>query len=222
MKDKPGKLVHPLQGKQTPPKSDTTRSGKDINRDKYPAREYSKSDTTATISPKGNGHANEVTGLRKLFETQLRDLYWAEKNFTRTLPKMIQNTSSGELTDTLKQHLSITQDHLERCENVFALMNIPKEGKASVAMQGLIHEANDIMNITTPGSVRDAGIISAAQKVKHYEIASYGTLAAFARQLGEVKAVSLLEETLIEEKVADAILSEVAEHAVNKAAVNTL
>lgn len=220
MKHKPGELTHPSQRELTLIKSGVSPSLKNKDRDKYPIREVSNQVKSSTSSPKGNGYTTEVTGLRQLFETQLNDLYSAEKAFTVVLPTMIKNASSGELTDTLQQHLSIKQDHLARCENVFDSMNFPAEVKTSPAMKGLAVETNDLIKTTTPGSVRDAGIISAAQKVKHYEIASYGTLAAFARQLGETKVASILEESLAEEKVADAILSEVAEKSVNKAAVD--
>lgn len=218
MKNKPGNLVHPSQREKTIKQDALSPFAKPKGRDTNPVSEYSKPVKSVTASYNRDGYKNEVTGLRQLFETQLKELYSAEKAFTGTLPRMIQNASSGELTDTLKQHLNITQDHLERCEDVFSTLNLPKEVKTPEGMRGLMNETNELMKATA-GSVRDAGIISAAQKVKHYEIASYGTLAAFARQLGETKVASILEESLAEEKVADAILSEVAEKSVNKAAV---
>jgi len=217
MKNKPGNLVHPSQREKTI-KQDLSSPFVKTRGHVNSVSDYSKPVMSVTIPSNGSSYKNQVTGLRQLFETQLKELYSAEKAFTGTLPKMIQNASSGELTDTLKQHLDITHDHLGRCEDVFSTLKLSKEVKASEAMRGLMNETNELMKATS-GSVRDAGIISAAQKVKHYEIASYGTLAAFARQLGETKIASILEESLAEEKVADAILSEVAEKSVNKAAV---
>lgn len=218
MKNKPGSVIHPSQTEKTTRKDLSSPFAKARDRDLNPMRDYSTSVNSFGAPSNNNGYKNEVTGLRQLFETQLTELYSAEKAFTGTLPKMIQNASSGELTDTLKQHLSITQDHLTRCEDVLTSLKLPSHVKTPETMKGLMSETKDLMKTTT-GSVRDAGIISAAQKVKHYEIASYGTLAAFARQLGETNVASILEESLAEEKVADAILSEVAEKSVNRAAV---
>ena len=161
---------------------------------------------------------HELSGLRDLFEDQLKGIYWSEKTLTGTLPKMIKNTTSHALANTLKQQLDIKEQHVRRCEEIFTSMNLYAEQKKNEAMQGLVNEANAILTASVNGNVRDAGIISSVQKVKHYEIAAYGTLAAFARELGENEVVTLLEEVLAEEKVADALLSEVAEKTVNKAA----
>ena len=218
MKNKPGNVVHPSQREKTIQKDISSPYAKPKDRDITSLHKYPTPVRSSGTQSKSDGYKKEVTGLRQLFETQLKELYSAEKAFTGTLPKMIQNASSGELTDTLKQHLNITRDHLDRCEDVFTALRLPNNVKTPETMKGLMNETHDLMKVTT-GSVRDAGIISAAQKVKHYEIASYGTLAAFARQLGETKVASILEESLAEEKVADAILSEVAEKSVNKAAV---
>ena len=164
---------------------------------------------------------HELSGLRDLFEDQLKGIYWSEKTLTGTFPKMIKNTATPELAETLKQQLDIKKQHVRRCEEIFSSMNMNAEPKKNEAMQGLLNEANAILGTSVSGGVRDAGIISSVQKVKHYEIAAYGTLAAFARELGENEVVSLLEEVLAEEKVADALLSEVAEKTVNKAAAET-
>ncbi|HUR30405.1 MAG TPA: ferritin-like domain-containing protein [Saprospiraceae bacterium] len=160
----------------------------------------------------------KTSGLRDLFEDQLKDIYWAEKALTKAIPEMIKNASSPDLVDALNEHLGITEQQVARCEEVFASMNMKAVGKKCEAMEGLIKEATEIMSSTTEGSVRDAGIICAAQKVEHYEIATYGTLAAFAKQLGESKAVSLLEKTLSEEKEADVSLTKLAEAHVNEEA----
>lgn len=154
-------------------------------------------------------------GLRDLFEDELKDIYWAEKALTKAIPKMIKNANSQELIDALEDHLEVTQGHVERCEEVFEKLGKAARAKKCEAMEGLIKEAEEIMESTQDGTVRDAGIISAGQKVEHYEIASYGTLCAFAKALGEEEVASLLEETLNEEKEADEKLSEIAESSIN-------
>jgi len=154
-------------------------------------------------------------GLRDLFEDELKDIYWAEKALTKAIPKMIKNTTSEELETALKEHLAITEQQVTRLEQVFESIGTKAQAKKCEAMEGLIKEAEEIMESTEEGVVRDAGLISAGQKVEHYEIATYGTLCAFAKILGEDEAVSLLEETLNEEKKADQKLTEVAESSIN-------
>lgn len=157
-------------------------------------------------------------GLRQLFEDQLKDMYWAEKALTKALPKMIKKACSPELVESLEDHLAVTEKQVTRCEEVFAALDMKASAKKCEAMEGLIAEATEIMSEAEEGSVRDAGIIAAAQKVEHYEIASYGTLVAWAKQLGQTKAATLLEKTLKEEKEADLTLTEVAESFVNEEA----
>ncbi|MBI2269112.1 MAG: ferritin-like domain-containing protein [Bacteroidetes bacterium] len=159
-------------------------------------------------------------GLRELFEDELKDIYWAEKALVKAIPKMIKESTSEELAAALSDHLSVTKEQVSRVEEIFDSIGAPAEVKKCEAMAGLIKESEQIMKYSEKGFVRDAGIISAAQKVEHYEIASYGTLAAFAKILGENKAVTLLNETLNEEKEADERLSEIAESSINIEAVN--
>jgi len=154
-------------------------------------------------------------GLRELFVDELKDIYWAEKALTKAIPKMIKNATSEELVTALEEHLEATQQQVTRVEEVFEVIGEKVQAKKCEAMAGLIKEAEEIMESTEEGVVRDAGIISAAQKVEHYEIASYGTLCAFAKTLGEDDAVALLLETLNEEKDADSKLSEIAESSIN-------
>ncbi len=154
-------------------------------------------------------------GLRDLFVDELKDIYWAEKALVKALPKMIKNASSEELITALKGHLEVTQKQVTRVEQVFEAIGEKAEAKKCEAMEGLIKEAEEIMESTEVGVVRDAGIISAGQKVEHYEIATYGTLCSFAKTLGEDKAASLLAETLSEEKEADEKLTEIAESTIN-------
>lgn len=153
--------------------------------------------------------------LMKLFEDELKDIYWAEKALIKAIPKMIKNATSEELIDALKNHLEETKGHVTRVELVFDLIGKKTTAKKCEAMEGLIKEAGDIMEACEEGAMRDAGIIAAAQKVEHYEIASYGTLRQFAETLGLSEATGLLGETLGEERAADEKLSEVAMSAVN-------
>lgn len=163
----------------------------------------------------------EFDGLRELFEDELKDIYWAEKALVKAIPKLIKKASSEELVQALEDHLSVTEEQVKRVEEVFASIGTKPQAVKCEAMTGLIKEAEQIMDETEEGVVRDAGIISAAQKVEHYEIASYGTLRSFAQTLGLDEAVSLLEETLNEEKEADAKLSEIAENEINVSAADT-
>lgn len=155
------------------------------------------------------------TKLQKLFEEELKDIYWAEKALVKAIPKMIKKASSQELIDALELHLNETEEQVKRVEEVFAVMGKDPKTKKCEAMAGLIEEAETLMGEADEGVMRDAAIISAAQKVEHYEIASYGTLRTFAETLGLNEAVTLLEKTLEEEKNADEKLSEVAESAIN-------
>lgn len=157
---------------------------------------------------------NDRSGLEKLFEDQLRDIYWAEKALTRALPKMAKKATSPELVEAIQTHLTETEDQVAKVEEVFAIIGKIAQAKKCEAMEGLIEEAEELMS-DNEGVTRDAAIISAAQKVEHYEIASYGTLVAFAKLLGMDDAAEILEGVLEQEKNADRTLTEVAESAVN-------
>ena len=153
--------------------------------------------------------------LMKLFEDELKDLYWAEKAVTKAIPKMIKKATSPELIEALTSHLDETGTQVTRLERIFESLDKKAVAKKCEAMEGIIKEAEEIMESSEKGAMRDAGIISAGQKVEHYEIASYGTLRQFAETLGLTEAVTLLEATLNEEKAADEKLTEVAVSAVN-------
>jgi ferritin-like metal-binding protein YciE len=155
------------------------------------------------------------TDLKQLLEDQLKDAYWAEKAITRSMPDMIDKVESSELVNALTEHMEQTLQQVTRLENVFEILEIRAEAEKCEAMEGLIEEAEDIIDELDSGPVRDAGIIAAAQKIEHYEIASYGTMRAFANILGEYEAASLLEETLDEEKEADQKLTDIAESVIN-------
>lgn len=154
-------------------------------------------------------------GLSELFENQLKDIYWAEKALTKSMPKVIENASSPDLVEALTEHLKLTEEQVSRCEEIFEALGKKPEEKVCEAMKGLIKEGEEVMELTVKGVVRDAGIIAAVQKIEHYEIASYGTLKSFASLLGEDEVVSLIEETLEQEKEADIMLTEIAEATVN-------
>ena len=158
-------------------------------------------------------------GLKDLFIDELKDIYWAEKALTKALPKMVKNATSKKLVAALEDHLKVTKGQVDRVEQVFKAIGEKAQAKKCEAMAGLVKEAEEIMKSTAKGAVRDAGIISAGQKVEHYEIASYGTLVTFAKTIGQNKAATLLEQTLNEEKEADQTLTEIAEGSVNDNAV---
>ena len=187
----------------------------------------SKSTTkkSATKTSNGASHRSQPNDdhskLRKLFEEELKDIYWAEKALVKAIPKMIKKATSEELIEALENHLEETEGHVQRCEQVFELLGKPAQSKKCEAMDGLLAEADDIMSESDEGVMRDAGIISAAQKVEHYEIATYGTLKTFAKTLGMNNIADLLEETLNEEKNADETLTSVAESAINVKASQT-
>jgi ferritin-like metal-binding protein YciE len=157
--------------------------------------------------------------LYGLFLHELKDIYWAESHLADKLPKMSEKATSKKLSDALKNHKKETDNHKKRLEKVFESLGEEAKGITCEAMKGLLKEAEDILDDTDADTnVRDAGIIVACQKVEHYEIASYGALANLSKALGSSEATRLLEETLDEEKKADAILTEIAEEEVNKKA----
>ena len=180
----------------------------------------SKPKTKKASSSKSKASSSQADGLRELFEDELKDIYWAEKALTKAIPKMIKNATSEELISGLEEHLEVTKGHLERCEQAFELLGKAARAKKCEAMEGLVKEAEDIMESTEEGVVRDAGIICAAQKIEHYEIASYGTLCAFSKTLGETEVTHLLEQTLNEEKEANDTLTGIAESSVNEEALH--
>ena len=152
--------------------------------------------------------------LHELFVDGLKDIYWAEKALTKALPKMIKNATSEELVEALTNHLEETKNQVTRLEEVFSSVDEKAAAKKCPAMEGLIKEGEEVMSEADPGAMCDAGIIAAGQKVEHYEIATYGTLRAFAEILGHEEAAGLLQETLDEEKAADEKLTEVTASAV--------
>ena len=159
---------------------------------------------------------NAAHGLRDLFEVGLKDIYYAEKVLSKTLPKMVKNASTPELVNTLKNQLAETQEHVSRLEKIFEVTGVKAEGKKCDAMDGILKESDGLIKKTDVGMVRDACIIASDQKIKHYQIATYGTLHAYAKTLGEKKAANLLSLTLDDEKKADAALTGIALASINK------
>jgi ferritin-like metal-binding protein YciE len=164
--------------------------------------------------PQGAGVGNSQ--LQTFFHDALKDIYWAEKALTKALPKLMKKSTTAELKSAFEEHIAQTQEHISRLEEVFDMMGKRAQAKKCEAMEGLIREAESILEETEDGSMtRDAAIIMAAQKVEHYEIATYGSLVQFAHTLGQEDAASILEQTLEEEKQTDENLTAVAESNIN-------
>jgi ferritin-like metal-binding protein YciE len=149
--------------------------------------------------------------LRELFIDELRDLYDAESRLVKALPKMAKASNSDELRSGIEHHLQQTKQHLERLKEVLTSLDEKPSGKKCPGMIGILQEGEELMDEDYDGSVMDAALISAAQRVEHYEIAAYGCVHTWAQELGEENAAELLEKTLNEEKETDAKLSELAE-----------
>ncbi len=163
---------------------------------------------------------NENGALENLFYEQLQDIYWAEKELVKNLKEMEEAATSDQLKEAFKMHRTETEGHVSRLENVFESIGQKAKAKTCEAMEGLSDEAKELIKDTEEGSmVRDVALISAAQKVEHYEIASYGTLAAIAGILGHSEAKKILHETLEEEKKCDDTLTSIAEEFVNESAL---
>jgi len=148
--------------------------------------------------------------LADLFLHHLKDTYDAEKRLTKALPKMMKAASSPALKGAFKDHLGVTEQHVHRLEQIFAMMDKPARGKKCVGIMGLIEEGEELVKEEPDEAVLDAGLIAAAQKVEHYEISAYGTMATYAEMLGMNDAVKLLQQTLGEEKETDSALTELA------------
>ena len=150
-------------------------------------------------------------GLKDLYIDELKDLYSAENQLVKALPKMARAASSEELRQGFEEHLDQTRGHVERLEEIFRSLGENPKGKKCVGMEGLVKEGSEVMEEDFEDAVMDAALIGAAQRVEHYEIAAYGTASEFAKVLGESEHVSLLEETLQEEKETDEKLTKLAE-----------
>jgi len=171
------------------------------------------------MNKKGKRGVMKLDTLQKLYTDELRDLYNAENQLVKALPKMAKAASSEELKDAFEKHLEQTKGHVERLEQVFEGLGEKPKGKTCRAMKGLIEEGSEILKEDGEDSVIDAGIIVAAQKVEHYEIAGYGSVRTFAHLLGQNKAAELLQTTLDEEAETNELLNRLAESIVNPEAL---
>lgn len=157
----------------------------------------------------------QIDNLEKLFVEQLKDIYNAEKQIVRALPRMSKAAGDQELKKAFDSHLRDTEKQVDRLEQIFNDLGTKAQGKKCVGMEGLIEEAKELLQEDVDEAVLDAGLIAAAQKVEHYEMAAYGCLKTYARLLGNDTAVKLLEQTLSEEKNADQLLTDIAERSIN-------
>ena len=157
----------------------------------------------------------KLESLRELYIEELRDLYNAEKQLVKALPKMARAASAPELQTAFKEHLEQTKGHVERLEQIFKNIGKTPRGKTCKAMEGLVEEGAELMAEDIEPEVLDAGLIAAAQRVEHYEIAGYGTVRTYAKMLGEREAARLLQETLAEEGETDKKLTKLATGLIN-------
>ena len=157
----------------------------------------------------------EYNSLEDLFLGQLKDLYDAEQRLTKALPKMADTARDSQLKKAFQDHLKETKNHVTRLEQVFEILGKKAESQTCQAMKGLIEEGDEIASAKGDVDVRDAGLIAAAQRVEHYEIAGYGTVRTFAQRLGHDDVARLLQQTLDEEGAADQKLTQIAEASVN-------
>jgi len=167
--------------------------------------------------------AEPETGLQKLFTDSIKDIYWAENHLVKSIPKMVNAASSTQLQSALSDHLTVTEEHVARLEEVFELLGKKPQAKKCDAMEGLTKEGEGVIEGTDSGTeARDQGIIMAAQKVEHYEIATYGGLSQLAKTLGYSDISQILEQTLAEEKEADQLLTTIAENSAGNDSKNKM
>ncbi len=162
----------------------------------------------------------DINSMEDLFLDELRDLYDGEKQITKALPKMMTAAHSPQLKKAFQEHLIETENQISRLEQIFSAMQEKSSGETCDAMKGLLKEGEKMIDNTDEGEVRDAGLIAAAQRVEHYEMAGYGSAREFAGILSHRTAVSLLDQTLEEEKNADATLNRIAVTLVNERALS--
>ncbi|HZQ06285.1 MAG TPA: ferritin-like domain-containing protein [Anaerolineae bacterium] len=162
-----------------------------------------------------------LQSLDDLYADKLKDLYSAENQILKALPKMVKAADTPELGQALQEHYNVTQGHVQRLEQIAMNLGIKLRGKKCVGMEGLLEEGKELLQEKADPDVMDAGIIGAAQSVEHYEIAGYGTARAFAQMLGMRDAANLLQQTLDEEKEADQTLTRIAENMVNQRAAES-
>jgi len=159
--------------------------------------------------------SKDIATLDDLFVHQLRDIYYAENQILQALPKMVEKANSAALAEAFRSHLAETREHVSRLEDVFELHGVQAKGVDCPAIDGIIEEADDVSGEVNDTAVLDAALIASGQAVEHYEIARYGTLVAWAKQLGRDDCAALLQQNLDEEGAADKKLTELAEENIN-------
>jgi len=183
---------------------------------KSPVVKKSTAPKKSADKPSGRTGKMEDSEFHKFFVDELKDIYWAEKHLHTALPKLKKAATSPELAAAFEKHTEETAQHIATLEQVFALLDEKAAAKKCDAMAGLLEEASGIIEETDKGTmIRDAGLILAAQKVEHYEIATYGTLRVFAENMGHSEVAELLGQTLENEKATDVALTQIAEGAIN-------
>jgi ferritin-like metal-binding protein YciE len=170
---------------------------------------------------KKESHACDDTGLHELFVSELRDILWAEQHLLKALPKMEKAAHSADLKEAFANHLGETEEHVERLKEIFSLLGLSVRAEKCEAMEGLLKEGDDMMKGFKDSPALDSALITSAQKIEHYEIATYGCLRTFAERLGLEESVELLQETLDEEGNADKTLTEIAESMANEEAAES-
>jgi ferritin-like metal-binding protein YciE len=168
-------------------------------------------DESCALSNPPGGSKMKVESLRDLYVEQLKDLYNAEQQLIKAIPKMAKAASSEELKAAFEDHLGKTRQHARRIETIFEQMGEKAQGKKCKAMEGLVEEGGEVIKENMEDGIKDAALIAAAQRVEHYEIAGYGCVRAYATKLGDENAATLLSQTLDEEKEADETLNGIAE-----------
>ncbi len=200
--------------KTIPSKSKNLSSSK-LSSSEFSSSDFSSSDfASSELSDEMATPSSDTidTGLTDLFLDSVKDIYWAENHLVKNLPKMIKAAGSADLQNAFTDHLEVTKTHVARLEEVFELLGEKRQAKKCDAMEGLSIEGEGVIESTIAGTpARDAGLIMAAQKVEHYEIASYGGLAALATKLGNTQAADIFNTTLAEEQDADALLTTIAQ-----------
>lgn len=156
-----------------------------------------------------------LTTLADLYVDELKDAYSAEKQIVKALPRMAKKASSPELRNAFEEHLEVTRGHVQRLEQIFEELGMAARAKLCKGMEGLLAEGKELMEADAEPAVMDAGLIAAAQRVEHYEMAAYGTMRTYAKTLGYEHATTLLQQTLDEEGEADQKLSQLAESTIN-------
>jgi ferritin-like metal-binding protein YciE len=175
-----------------------------------------KANSKKPTSTRSKTSAEQQPALQELFVDEIKDIYWAEKHLVKALPKMQKAATSEELRNAIADHLEVTKQHVERLEQVFEMVGEKAVAKKCEAMEGLVQEGNGVIEDTEEGTAtRDVGLIIAAQKVEHYEIATYGGLTQLAKTLGMNEVAKILGQTLEEEKEADELLTQIAENDIN-------